>query len=71
MGESQIAQALGDIQQANPSVDIGSYPFFRESRYGTNLVIRGADLAAIDAAAIAIMAAVTAAGETPEDLGEE
>jgi molybdenum cofactor synthesis domain-containing protein len=71
MGESQIAQALGDIQQANPSVDIGSYPFFRESRYGTNLVIRGADLDAIDAAAIAIMAAVTAAGETPEDLGEE
>lgn len=71
MGESQIARALGDIQQANPSVDIGSYPFFRESRYGTNLVIRGADLDAIDAAAVAIMAAVTAAGETPEDLGEE
>ena len=71
MGESQIAQALGEIQATFPEVDVGSYPFFRESRYGTNLVIRGTDPATIEATAQAIMAAVTAAGETPEDLGEE
>ena len=71
MGESQIAQALGEIQDRLPEVDIGSYPFFRESRYGTHLVIRGTELNVIEAAAQAIMAAVTAAGETPEDLGEE
>ncbi|XOV83040.1 MAG: competence/damage-inducible protein A [bacterium] len=71
MGESQIAQALGEIQDRYPSVDVGSYPFFREARYGTNLVIRGTDLSVINAAAEAIMAAITAAGETPEDLGEE
>ena len=52
-------------------MDIGSYPFFRDDRYGTNLVIRGTDLAIIEQAAQAIMQAVTAAGETPEDLGSE
>lgn len=71
LGESQIAQALGEIQQAHSNVDIGSYPFFREERYGTNLVVRGTELAEIELAATAIMAAVRAAGETPEDLGEQ
>jgi molybdenum cofactor synthesis domain-containing protein len=71
LGESQIAQALGEIQQAHSNVDIGSYPFFREERYGTNLVIRGTVLEEIEHAARAVMAAVTDAGETPEDLGEQ
>ncbi len=70
LGESQIASALGDIQVAHQQLDIGSYPFFREERYGTTLVIRGTDPDQIESAAEAIMAAVTAAGETPEDLGE-
>jgi molybdenum cofactor synthesis domain-containing protein len=71
LGESQIAQALGEIQTAHGTVDIGSYPFFRDDRYGTNLVIRGTDADEIEQAALAIMAAVTASGQTPEDLGEE
>ena len=71
LGESQIAQDLGIIQNTYPDVDIGSYPFFRDERYGTNLVIRGSDLELIEQAAQDIMAAVTAGGETPEDLGEE
>ncbi len=71
LGESQISHALGEIQAQNDEVDIGSYPFFREERYGTTLVIRGIDEAKIEHAAQAIMAAVTAAGEAPEDLGAE
>ena len=71
LGESQIAQALGEIQEAHSNVDIGSYPFFREERYGTNLVVRGTVLEEIEDAARAIMTAVTEAGETPEDLGEQ
>lgn len=71
LGESQIAQALGEIQSAHGGVDIGSYPFFREERYGTTLVIRGTDEQQIERAAQAVMDAVTAAGETPEDLGGE
>lgn len=71
LGESQIAGRLGDIQQQYMDLDIGSYPFFREQRYGTTLVIRGTDATQIEAAAQAIMQAVEAAGEQPEDLGEQ
>lgn len=71
LGESQIAQALGEIQDSHGNVDIGSYPFFHDERYGTNLVIRGTDTQEMEAAAQAIIATVTASGETPEDLGTE
>ncbi len=71
LGESQIATALGNIQAAQPEVDIGSYPFFRDDRYGTVLVVRGTDPAGIEKAVGAIMQAVEEAGETPEDLGLE
>ena len=71
LGESQIAARLGEIQDAFPQVDIGSYPFFREQRYGTTLVIRGSNPEDLQTVAQQIMSAVTAAGETPEDLGEE
>ena len=71
LGESQIAGPLGKIQDEHPDVDIGSYPFYREDRYGTTLVIRGTDPAEIETSAQKIIAAVTAAGETPQDLGED
>ena len=70
LGESQIADALAAIQAAHAEVDIGSYPFYRDDRYGTVLVLRGTSLEALDTVAGAVMDAVTAAGETPEDLGE-
>ena len=68
-GESSIADALAKIQQDHPSADIGSYPFLREDRYGTHLVIRGADPELLTAIAEAVMDAVRTLGETPEDLG--
>ena len=71
LGESQISHVLGEIQAQNSSVDIGSYPFFKEDRYGTTLVIRGTDEQSIEHAATAIISAVRAAGEEPEDLGTE
>ena len=43
LGESQVAQDLEELQSQHPAVDIGSYPFFREAGYGTNLVARGTD----------------------------
>ncbi|MCH1550170.1 MAG: hypothetical protein L7T19_03325, partial [Pseudomonadales bacterium] len=69
LGESEISKTLGAIQAQFLELDIGSYPFAHEQRYGTTLVIRGIDQAAIESAAQAIMAAVSAAGQTPEDLG--
>ena len=46
--ESQIAGPLGALQQAHPSISLGSYPFSRDGRYGTSLVARGTDEAALD-----------------------
>ena len=70
-GESSIADALAKIQQDYPSVDLGSYPFLREERYGTHLVIRGADADVLTIVANAVMDAVRAIGEEPENLGLE
>ncbi len=69
LGESQIAGRLGEIQAQYNSLDLGSYPFFRDDRYGTALVIRGTDPDTMEAAAQAVMDAVRDAGEQPEDLG--
>lgn len=52
--EGVIAVALGQIQQANAEVEIGSYPFMKDGKLGTSLVVRGVDEAKIAAAAGAI-----------------
>ncbi len=41
--ESEMAEALAAIQNANPEVSIGSYPFFREGKVGAELVVRSTD----------------------------
>jgi molybdenum cofactor synthesis domain-containing protein len=38
--ESDVADLLRETEAANPGVAIGSYPFFRDGRYGANFVIR-------------------------------
>jgi molybdenum cofactor synthesis domain-containing protein len=38
--ESDVADLLRETEAANPGVAIGSYPFFREGRFGANFVIR-------------------------------
>ncbi|MEM9779406.1 MAG: molybdopterin-binding protein [Pseudomonadota bacterium] len=50
-GESDVAEALGVIDGRYPEVAIGSYPFQRDGRYGTNIVLRSGDRGALDAAA--------------------
>jgi molybdenum cofactor synthesis domain-containing protein len=39
--EGDIAKPLGSIAAKHSDVEIGSYPFSRDSRYGANLVVRG------------------------------
>ena len=41
--ESEVADILRETEEAHPGVAIGSYPFFREGRYGSNFVIRSED----------------------------
>ena len=68
LGESQIARPLGEIQARFPDVDLGSYPFFKNDRYGTSLVMRGTDETALDDMLEAVKTAIVAAGETPQDV---
>ncbi len=68
LGESQIARELGEIQARFPGVDLGSYPFFRNDRYGTSLVMRGTDENLLDEMLEAVKTAIVAAGETPQDV---
>ena len=46
IGEGTIAEGLGEIQDAHPTVEIGSYPFFRSGKFGSSLVMRSTDDAA-------------------------
>jgi len=41
--ESDVADMLRETEAAHPGVAIGSYPFFRDGRYGSNFVIRSED----------------------------
>ena len=41
--ESDVADLLRETEAAHPGVSIGSYPFFRDGRYGANFVIRSED----------------------------
>lgn len=53
-GEGDIAGPLGKLAEAHPELSIGSYPFQRDGVYGAQIVIRGTDGAAIDAAMAAL-----------------
>jgi molybdenum cofactor synthesis domain-containing protein len=52
--EGEIAEPLGRIADAHPSVSIGCYPFSRDGRFGANIVARSEDPAALAAAFAAL-----------------
>ena len=41
--ESDVADLLRETEAAHPGVAIGSYPFFKDGKYGANFVIRSDD----------------------------
>lgn len=67
LGESQVAEALGTIQEAYPALDLGSYPFMKDNRYGTTLVIRGTDESQLEQAYEAVRTMIINAGAEPLD----
>jgi len=69
IGEGSIATALGDIQTRNPTVDIGSYPFTRDSGYGTVIVARGTDATLVAAVSAEVAEMARALGARVEDDG--
>ena len=68
LGESDLAKGLTAIQDRYPQVDLGSYPFMREGRYGTTLVMRGTDPAALEAVHAEVRQLIVDAGGEPEDI---
>lgn len=67
VSEGMIAIELGDVQDAHPNVDIGSYPFLKLGQFGTNLVVRGEQIAHVEAACADLCAMIIAAGGDPLD----
>jgi len=55
-GEGDIAGPLGLLASEYPELSIGSYPFQKDGKYGSNIVIRGTDQAQIAAALAALEA---------------
>ena len=49
-GEGEIAAPLGKLAERYPALSFGSYPFQNNGIHGTNIVIRGQDGGALDAA---------------------
>ena len=62
VAEGRIAGPLARIQAEHNTVSIGSYPFYREDGSGVQLVVRGRDAEAVEAAAAAIERVLEAEG---------
>jgi molybdenum cofactor synthesis domain-containing protein len=65
MREGDIAEPLERIAREYAEVEIGSYPFSREGRFGATLVVRGTDTALLDQVRDRIVAAMRALGAEP------
>jgi molybdenum cofactor synthesis domain-containing protein len=61
-GEGAIAAPLETLAKAHPDLALGSYPFFGESGYGANLVVRGRDEAEVEATIEALLSAMQSVG---------
>lgn len=46
--ESEVALMLREVEKVHESCQIGSYPFFREGRVGSNFVVRSTDAEAVE-----------------------
>jgi molybdenum cofactor synthesis domain-containing protein len=65
LGEGMIAAGLGALQQRYVDLDIGSYPFFRQGRYGASFVLRGTQTSRLEAAAAELRVLIRELGAEP------
>ena len=61
--EGDIAGPLEKIASKYEDIEIGSYPFKRDGRFGANLVVRGTDAQQLEAVLAEIIAAMTELGD--------
>ncbi len=57
-GEGDVAEPLAKIAQTFPDLSFASYPFQKDGRYGTNLVIRGTKSARLSEGKAALLNAL-------------
>ena len=62
IAEGNIAEQLAAIAARYPQLDIGSYPWVKDGRFGTALVTRGTDQVAVDQASNEIADMMRGAG---------
>jgi molybdenum cofactor synthesis domain-containing protein len=67
--ESDVADLLRETEADHPGVAIGSYPFFKEGRYGANFVIRSEDGELARRTSEVLSARLRDAGFEPTDGG--
>ena len=67
--ESDVADLLRETEESNPGVAIGSYPFFKDGRYGANFVIRSEDGALARRTGDQLTSRLREAGFEPVDGG--
>jgi molybdenum cofactor synthesis domain-containing protein len=65
IGEGVIAKGLGALQDRYRQLDVGSYPFFRQDKFGASFVLRGTDEAALARAADELRALIRTLGAEP------
>jgi len=67
LGEGLLARDFKALQDKYPAVEMGSYPFFRDGRAGTSLVLRATDEPLLERAADEVRAMIRGLGGTPVD----
>jgi molybdopterin-biosynthesis enzyme MoeA-like protein len=67
--ESEVADLLRETEAAHPGVAIGSYPFFKDGRYGANFVVRSDDAEMARRCGDALAEGLREAGYEPVDGG--
>jgi len=65
--EGTLAAGLTAIQNAFPDLELGSYPFFQQGKFGTSLVLRGPDLDRLRAARAQLHTLIRSHGGEPQD----
>lgn len=63
--ESDVAELLRETEEAHTGVAIGSYPFFKDGRYGANFVVRSDDGELVERTSEDLQHRLSAAGIEP------
>jgi molybdenum cofactor synthesis domain-containing protein len=67
--ESEVADILRQAEQSAEGISIGSYPFFKQGRVGSNFVVRSEDEGRARAVAVELAGKLAEVGYEPVDGG--